>query len=402
MLLNYFRKQRASIYHPATIDDIPFEVLREAFLYLEPEELVSPSRVNRSWRPAAQDVQRSRLQISEGEIDRLDTSSICGIQLMRIVFGHESFSIKHLELDLELVPQKYIHLLARIVPSLRTLDLSFKYREESGVCYAILDLFFSQCNGIRNLKLVIFDFGDDSSSISQTIKDGFYQLSQLSLSQGSGDIKSFVENVPIPNLGSFSNRLWSGRNRDIVSAVATNYPTIKRLSLEDDSTTLLHKFLKECRDIELISYRNDVGKMVKSDLEAVVSLPCLKSLNIYCHLDDDALDILYLYKGSHLAIGPRPCNLNTFLGTIRGNLVGLDYTSSISIVDAADVIVEFCPNLQTLDIKSGEEEENHTSLARNKLKRGLNKLKRGLKKLSKLKVDSKSIFLGTDWKGGYD
>jgi hypothetical protein len=113
MLLKYARKQRASIYHTATIDDLPFEVLRELFVYLKPEDLVAPSRVNRSWRPAAQDVQRAQLRIFEGGNESLDASLMCGIQLTRIVFGYESFSIKHLELDLKMVAREYIPILSR-------------------------------------------------------------------------------------------------------------------------------------------------------------------------------------------------------------------------------------------------------------------------------------------------
>jgi hypothetical protein len=54
----YYRKQRASIYHPATIGDIPQEVLRKAFIYLLPgkAELVAPSEACRAWRPVAQDL----------------------------------------------------------------------------------------------------------------------------------------------------------------------------------------------------------------------------------------------------------------------------------------------------------------------------------------------------------
>jgi hypothetical protein len=136
MLLKYARKQRASIYHHATIDDIPFEVLREVFLYLEPADLVSPSRVNRSWRPAAQDVQSSRLQISGSNRKRLDASLMCGIQLSRIVFVCDAFSIKHLVFDASLVDRVYIPILSRLIsPTLHTLELSFAEDEESGSSY---------------------------------------------------------------------------------------------------------------------------------------------------------------------------------------------------------------------------------------------------------------------------
>jgi hypothetical protein len=141
MLLKYARKQRASIYHPATIDDLPFKVLREAFLYLIPEDLVDPSRVNRSWRPAAQDVQRAQLKIAYGE--KLDARLLCGIQLTRIVFGYKSFSIKHLVIDLRFVKRAHIPTLTRLVsPTLHTLEINFSGDRQSIVHYEILDLFF--------------------------------------------------------------------------------------------------------------------------------------------------------------------------------------------------------------------------------------------------------------------
>jgi hypothetical protein len=174
----YARKQRASIYHPATIDDLPFEVLREVFVYLEPKDLVAPSRVNRSWRPAAQGVQRAQLKIKRGHLERLNASLLCGIQLSRIVFGYEAYSIKHLVIDLRLVGQDNIPILARLVSTtLHTLEATFYNSGGYVVHYAILDQFFSRCRGIRNLKLKWFDFGVDPSNISQTIKEGFYRLS---------------------------------------------------------------------------------------------------------------------------------------------------------------------------------------------------------------------------------
>jgi hypothetical protein len=195
MLLKYARKQRASIYHHATIDDLPFEVLRESFLYLEPADLVSPSRANRSWRPTAQDVQQSRFVV-----EKEDYSLLCGIQLTRIAFGYDAYSIKHLVIDLYSVNRNYIPILARLVsPTLRTLDLDY-FGVETSSHYVALDQFFSQCDGIRNLKLNYFDFGDNPSNISQTIKEGFYQLSQLSLYGCFGDLRMFVVSVPIPNL----------------------------------------------------------------------------------------------------------------------------------------------------------------------------------------------------------
>jgi hypothetical protein len=163
--------QAESHYLPSC-DDWWSSYLHKALLYLESEELESQSRVNRSWRPAAQDVQRTRLQIIYRHRETLDASLICGIQLSRIVFGYESFSIKHLEL--ELVGQEYVTILDQLVSTtLRNLKIYCSN-------YAYLDQFFSQCQGIRNLSLNCFDFGVDPTIISQSLKDGLI-LSNVSI-----------------------------------------------------------------------------------------------------------------------------------------------------------------------------------------------------------------------------
>jgi hypothetical protein len=403
MLLKYARKQRTFIYHPATIDDLPFEVLREAFLYLEPEDLVAPSRVNRSWRPAGQDVQRAQLKIKKGHLETLNASLMCGIQLSRIVFGYEAYSIKHLELDLELVNREYVPILARLVSStLCTLEISFINVGEAGGCYAILDQFFSQCHGIRNLKLLWFNFGDDPTTISQTIKDGFYRLSQLSLEECRRDLRMFVVYVPILNLLSFSIVSFGLEGDEyIVSAVAISCPMIKRLSLSDfyNSSATLLKFVECCRDIEEISFcessGDDILYLKRSDIEAIASLPRLKSLNIKCHVADDGIDALSRCKGlRHLALWPGSFALKDIFPSIGRNLVSLEYTSSDPILETIDSIIEHCPNLQMIEMRFvWAEEEEEMKLV------GVDSLKEGLKKLSKLKIGKESVRLGTDWKG---
>jgi hypothetical protein len=386
MLLKYARKQRASIYHPATIDDLPFEVLREAFLYLGPEDLVSPSRVNRSWRPAAQDVLHAQLKIWREGPESLDLSSLmCGIQLSRIVFGYEAYSIKHFELQLRLVDPEYIPTIARILaPSLRTLDLSFEW-VESGNCYAILAKFFSQCHGIRNIRLECFDFGVDPTSMPHSIKEGFYRICQLNIDMCRGDLQFFVENVPIANLQSFSSFYWSGGDKDIVSVAAIHYSSIKRLILKDayQSSATLLKFVECCRYIEELSFRLGVVLMT-SDIEAIASLPCLISLNIECHIADGAFDALSRCRGlKHLSLLRGSFDLTSILHAIGRNLVSLEYSSLTPILVNVDAIIDYCPNLHMLEIRWEVAEEEMNSAARDILK---------LKMLAKLKVNGVCIW----------
>jgi hypothetical protein len=118
----YSRIQRASIYHPATIGDIPQEVLRNAFIYLLPGEsdLVAPSESCRAWRPVAQDLIYSRQRF--GEIRGIERF-LCGFHLQSLVFGLGSVSINRLELKIGSVGKENIRLLARLVaPSLTSLQ----------------------------------------------------------------------------------------------------------------------------------------------------------------------------------------------------------------------------------------------------------------------------------------
>jgi hypothetical protein len=396
MLLKYARKQRASIYHPATIDDLPFEVLREAFVYLKTEDLVSSSRVNRSWRPAAQDVQRSQLIISKDHRESLDPKRLlCGIQLTRIVFGYNVFSIKHLVIDLGFGNRAYIPILARMVaPNLRTLELDY-FGVETSSHYVALDQFFSQCRGIRNIKLNRFYFGEESTSISQTIKDGFYRLSQLGLFACHGDLRMFVVSVPIPNLLSLNNAFIA--ECDNIISFAMSCPSIKILSLYDfyDSSATLLKFVECCSGIEELTVEFIVGefKLHQSDIEAIASLPRLKSLRLDCRIDGVAISTLFRCKGlTHLAIRSGFFDLASILSSIGRSFVSLEYNSSISCLKTVNAIVRYCPNLQMLNLGWVESEKDNKAAA-------VELLKRGLIILSKLKLNHNSVRLGTDWKG---
>jgi hypothetical protein len=210
----------------------------------------------------------------------------------------------------------------------------------------------------------------------------------------------FVVSVPIFNLRSFSNECFGDvGEEDIVSAVAINYPTIKRLCLYDyyDSSATLLKFVENCREIEEMSFADWSGpgdvELKRSDIEAIASLPRLKSLNIDCWIEnDDAVSILSRCRGlRHLDLWPGSFALNDILPNIGRNLVSLDYNSSTSIMETVDSIVEHCPNLQMLSLGWFESDDNKAA--------AVDALNRGLKRLSKLKLNHKSVRLGTDWVG---
>jgi hypothetical protein len=120
----YSRPHRVSIYEPATIHDMPFEVLRESFLYLISSDIISASLACRAWRAVAfyfMNYRKEHPFISFGEkgIVRLT----CGL-LLRSIVGLERCTIKHLELSN--VGSEYIILLAQLVaPTLSSLDASY-------------------------------------------------------------------------------------------------------------------------------------------------------------------------------------------------------------------------------------------------------------------------------------
>jgi hypothetical protein len=142
----YSRPHRNSIYQPATIHDIPFEVLRESFLYLVKfigSDLASPSLACRAWRVAALALMNSRKRFvnDEKSIKRL----ICGLQIRSIV-GLERATIKHLVLDLKSVGKDFISLIARFfAPTLSSLLIACG-RLSSLECYDALNLFFEKCD----------------------------------------------------------------------------------------------------------------------------------------------------------------------------------------------------------------------------------------------------------------
>jgi hypothetical protein len=253
----YTRPHRNSIYEPATIHDIPFEVLRESFLLLLKDfgsDLASPSLACRAWRVVALDLMNSHKIFFDGR-GKIE-SFICGIYLRSIV-GLESLTIKHLVIDLESIGKELIPMISRFVSTaLTSLALCFKNQDadQSSDCYEGLNAFLDQCDGIQNLLLVYYDFGDDPFAISQTVKDVFGRLNQLDLFYCRGNIRLFVENTPIHSLKilRYVSRREAVEEGEIIAAIATNYRTlvnVKLIVMFESSASLL-KIVECCRDLE--------------------------------------------------------------------------------------------------------------------------------------------------------
>jgi hypothetical protein len=106
----YSRPHRGSIYEPATIHDIPQEVLEKSLLYLLCSvnvDLFSASMACRAWRPVAQKLIHSDFTVdcrNEGRIENL----LCGYWLDSLVFGKSSL-VRITTLSLDMLPSKNLN-----------------------------------------------------------------------------------------------------------------------------------------------------------------------------------------------------------------------------------------------------------------------------------------------------
>jgi hypothetical protein len=194
---------------------------------------VAASLVCRAWRQATIELIMS--QRDYGRRNLKIESLFCGLQLNLIV-GLDGYLIKRLSLDMKLVGKEYIKLIAPFFPKLYSLNIYFEEEEEEEAsgCRGMLEVFFVRCPLIRSLYLVGFDFGDSPSNISQAIKDGLYRLRSLDLWNCCGNMVSFVEEIPVPNLREFSfytDYFAEGYNASIISAIAAKYRSLTSVYL---------------------------------------------------------------------------------------------------------------------------------------------------------------------------
>jgi hypothetical protein len=154
-----------------------------------------------------------------------------------------------------------------------------------------------------------------------------------------------------------------------------------------ESYDFIHKFIECCRELEEITIYDifDQLSLTHSEFVAIASLPHLKSLDLKsCKFEDDGVSILAgcmrlrHLRGDYLKMS------GELLREIGGNLVSLKCRSRMEEIEG---IVEFCPNLEDLDIQI----EGNLGYRKDDITRRL-------KKLSKLKIN-RWIRLGTDWEG---
>jgi hypothetical protein len=208
----------------------------------------------------------------------------------------------------------------------------------------------------------------------------------------------FVENSPIPNLNilNYCSERDGAEEEEIITAFASCYRTLSSVTLVAafDSSVSLLKVVKCCRCLERLVFGGvGVGvELYRSDVLAVASLPRLKSLII-----GGCLIAYYSFYGFVRCTGLKELQVPYFsdltvLASIGMNLVSLNLLNPSE--EVVNGIVEHCPNLQYLELDVEFDEEVMEGLVVS--------LKNGLKRLVKLKLDGKSMRLGTDWEGYHE
>jgi hypothetical protein len=244
------------------------------------------------------------------------------------------------------------------------------------------------------------NFPADPAALSQIVKDRFVQLRLLDLIDCFENVRLFIENIPIPYLKFFKYSLTereSIEEIEVLNAAVMNYGgSLVRLNLECYvSSANLIKIVERCPSlINLIICSTQEHEILSLPaFKAIASLPYLNQLEIGhdCDIADGALSSLarcYELTILSLYLSVKFVDLSLLLRDIGRNLTSLDMWYFEA--DAIDLIVEYCPNLQYLELEVDAAETVEFVKW---------KLKSGLKKLAKFEVNRVSVRLGTDYKG---
>jgi hypothetical protein len=385
MSLEYFRDQRFSIDEPATIGDIPFEVIKKGFKYLDREDLLSASLSCRAWRLAAIETLLSVAQFTYKSTEKGCYGWICGIGLKSIVFGVESVAIKSLDLQFRSIGLENVSQIAKLVsPGLSTLSLDFspqvidlEFDEySSSFLHETLEKFFLHCPWIRDLSLT---FWDDPEGFSQIIKDGIRRLSRISIIE-SGDILTLIENLSPDSMRSFEYIPGEGGvDEDAnIDRVLMKCRQITELRIIFVSADIIPRVIECCPLLEKFDFctSGESPDLSLSNIEDIASLHQLTRLEIQSEFTNGILFGLKRCKRlQHLSFvsdNDDPIDLSDVLPYIGGDLVSL-YLSKTN-VETARGIVKHCANLEILDIGKSEIEKETVKSIKREMRRGLKRL----------------------------
>jgi hypothetical protein len=187
MLISCIYRKRNSVYAPATVYDLPPDVIMKFLTYLLPRrvDLVASTLVCRSWH-----VFGRRLLNCKVLLDHRSISRLCGMQLKSILLGVDALKVVCLDVKLRNIGEECLRAIARLVsPFLYFLRYNFYGMSAKG-CFEILEVFFVECREMRKLALVYFDFGNGQSS--QIFKTGFSCMTEVSLDSCVGNLPGFI------------------------------------------------------------------------------------------------------------------------------------------------------------------------------------------------------------------
>jgi hypothetical protein len=176
------------------------------------------------------------------------------------------------------------------------------------------------------------------------------------------------------------------KSGEIIMAVAMKYPALTsiRLDAKFDSSASLLNVMGRCPDLEKLIYHKKGGDLVLSRSD-ILSLRRLKSLDIDCDVEDDAVSALACCK-SLKSLKVDNWDLIEVLSVIGGNLIVLE--NGVACEEVLELILKYCVNLQYLEVGGGVVGEN-----------SLDEFKNGLVNLAKFKMNGASVRLGTNWRG---
>jgi hypothetical protein len=379
MLLAYFRDQRCSIYEPATIGDIPFEVIKKGLKYLDLADLLSASLSCRAWRPAAIEILLSSAGFAYNHTCYVWA---CGLALKSIVFDRQSFTIKSLHLELRYIGLDRVLEIARLVSStLSILSLDFSPERiddqfiefpPSFLCET-LETFLIHCPWIRALSLIWWGL----ESIPLVIKEGVSRLTRLSVERC--DISMLVEHLDLKNMISFEYSSDDGSIEDdaIIENVLMKCPRITELKFNSISTDLIPKVVEYCPLLEKFTFDTwgRYSPVSLANLESIASLPRLKYLSIDSDYAVGAFSGLKCCKRlKHLSLyaDDEIVDLSDVLPYIGGNLTRLvPYRTNIDTVNA---IIKHCPNLAGLNVFESTIDDGALELIKREMRMRLKRL----------------------------
>jgi hypothetical protein len=285
-----------------------------------------------------------------------------GMKLLKSVELDRRVSIKQLDINLESVhgQVEFLSQIASLVaPSLSSLSL---YCEDfdSLQCFSALGAFFEKCERICGLSLVAFDFGQEESALSSSIRSGFYRLAHLYLYRPYGNLARFINSTPIRNLRLFHLYDYNERVREVTEkrlfAVFAKYGgTLLSVDIlvRDCSSEIISTLVRNCRVLKTVEIDKGEG-WTRGDVKELGRISSTLSFN-HTTTEHD-FDVLSKFKGlKGLNIYTIPVNSQLLFSTIGSRLSDLYVVYPTS--EIINLIRKYCINLERAGLCNAKESD---------------------------------------------